>query len=121
MYRIYRELELSLPSKPRRRIKRDYPGELDAPVTLNQIWSMNFMSDRLADARAIRTLNVIDDYNREALGIEVGFSLPAACVIRTLEKIIQWRGKPAALRRGKALKSMLSQTDSVWAHVDTQG
>ena len=98
VYRIYRELELNLRIKPRRRIKRDYPGELDVPVAPSQVWSMDFMSDRLADARAIRTFNVIDDYNREALGIEVDFSLPAARVIRSLEQIIESRGKPAALR-----------------------
>jgi putative transposase len=98
VYRIYRELELNLRIKPRRRIKRDYPGELDVPTALNQVWSMDFMSDRLADGRSIRTFNVIDDYNREALGIEVDFSLPAARVIRALEQVIEWRGKPAALR-----------------------
>jgi len=48
------------------------------PVAPNQVWSMGFLSDRLADARAIRTFHVIDDYNREALGIEVDFSLPEA-------------------------------------------
>ena len=59
---------------------------------------MDFMSDRLADGRGFRTFNVIDDYNSEALGIEVDFSLPALRVIRSLEQIIEWRGKPAALR-----------------------
>ena len=42
--------------------------------------------------------NVIDDFNREGLGIEVDFSLPAERVIRSLEQIIEWRGKPAAIR-----------------------
>jgi len=59
---------------------------------------MDFMSDRLGDGRALRTFNVIDDYNREALGIAVDFSLPAPRVIRSLEQIIEWRGKPAAIR-----------------------
>jgi len=45
-----------------------------------------------------RVFNVMDDVNREALGIEVGFSLPAARVIRVLEQIIQWSGKPASIR-----------------------
>lgn len=59
---------------------------------------MDFMHDQLADSRSIRVLNVIDDFNRESLGIEVDFSLPAERVIRTLGQIIGWRGKPSAIR-----------------------
>jgi len=98
VYRIYRELELNLRIKPRQRIKRDYPGELDVPTAPNQVWSMDFMSDQLVNGKSIRTFNVIDDYNREGLGIEVGLSLPALRVIRALDQIIEWRGKPAAIR-----------------------
>jgi len=59
---------------------------------------MDFMSDQLADGRTFRTLNVIDDFNREGLAIEVDLSLPALRVIRTLERIIEWRGLPLNLR-----------------------
>src|SRR5690625_7639550 len=59
---------------------------------------MDFMSDQLVSGKTIRTFNVIDDYNREGLGIEVDLSLPALRVIRALDQIIEWRGKPAALR-----------------------
>ena len=51
------------------------------------------MHDQLKDGRSFRTFNIIDDYNRECLGIEVDLSLPALRVIRTLERIIEWRGK----------------------------
>ncbi len=85
MYRIYRELELNLRIKLRHRIKRDRPDELSEPVAINQVWSMDFMSDSLEDGRRFRTFNVLDDYNREGLGIEVDFSLPSDRVIRTLE------------------------------------
>ena len=56
------------------------------------------MADRLEDSRAFRLLNVVDDFNREGLGIEVDFSLPAARVIRSLNRIIEWRGKPDTIR-----------------------
>jgi len=59
---------------------------------------MGFMSDTLNDGRAIRIFNVIDDFNREGLGVDVDFSLPSARVIRSLEQIIEWRGKPLAIR-----------------------
>jgi len=98
VYRIYRELELNLRIKPKRRIKRDKPDALSVPVTVNQVWSMDFMSDSLADGRSLRTFNVIDDYNREGLAIDVDLSMPSARVIRSLEQVIEWRGKPAAIR-----------------------
>jgi putative transposase len=59
---------------------------------------MDFMHDQLADGRSIRLFNVIDDFNREGLEIEVGFSLPSERVIRSLERIIEWRGRPERIR-----------------------
>ncbi|PIL17601.1 hypothetical protein P775_23775 [Puniceibacterium antarcticum] len=59
---------------------------------------MDFMADRLGDGRQFRLLNVLDDFNREGLGIEVDFSLPAERVIRSLDRIIEWRGKPGTIR-----------------------
>ncbi|NMI24581.1 DDE-type integrase/transposase/recombinase, partial [Xanthomonas hortorum] len=64
----------------------------------NAGWSIDFMSDALWDGRRFRTFNVIDDFSREALAIEVDLNLPAARVIRTLERIAAWRGYPAKLR-----------------------
>jgi putative transposase len=59
---------------------------------------MDFMADRLGDGRQLRLLNVLDDVNREGLGIEVDFSLSAERVIRSLDRIIEWRGKPGTIR-----------------------
>ena len=98
VYRIYRELELNLRIKPRARLKRERPEMLRVPPAPNQVWSMDFMSDALARGRKIRTFNVIDVYNREGLAIAVDLSLPSARVIRALEQVIEWRGKPAAFR-----------------------
>ena len=56
------------------------------------------MADRLGDGRAFGLLNVLDDFNREGLGIEVDFSLPAERVIRSLDRIIEWRGKLGTIR-----------------------
>ena len=68
------------------------------PATINPVWSIDFMSDSLSDGRTLRTFNVLDDYNREGLGIDVDLSLPSSRVIRALEQIIEWRGKPSAIR-----------------------
>lgn len=59
---------------------------------------MDFMSDSLDNGRKFRTFNVIDDYNREGLCVDVDFSLPSARVIRSLEQVFEWRGKPRAIR-----------------------
>jgi putative transposase len=82
VYRIYLELELNLRIKPRKRLVRQLPEPLTVRAGANQVWSMDFMHDQLADGRSIRVLNVIDDFNRKALGIEVDFSLPSERVIR---------------------------------------
>ncbi len=56
------------------------------------------LADQLWSGRKFRTLNVLDDFNREGLGIDVDFSLPAERVTRCLDQIIEWRGKPAMIR-----------------------
>ncbi|RMF48255.1 MAG: IS3 family transposase [Anaerolineae bacterium] len=98
VYRIYRELELNMRIKPRKRLKRERPEALAEPNRVNQIWSMDFMHHKLENGRKFRLFNVIDDFNREGLGIEVDFSLPSERVIRALEQIIEWRGKPEQIR-----------------------
>lgn len=98
VYRIYKELELNLRIKPKKRIKREAPEPLSVPTAPNEVWSMDFMHDNLSDGRSFRLFNVIDDYNREGLEIEADFSLPSQRVIRSLERIIEWRGKPKIIR-----------------------
>ena len=98
VYRIYRELELNLRIKPKKRLIREKPDPLSVPEQINVSWSMDFMHDQLGDRRSYRLLNVIDDYNREVLDVEVDFSLPSERVIRTLNQIIEWRGKPQRIR-----------------------
>ena len=98
VYRIYCQLELNLRIRPKKRIVREKPEPLSQPEQINQVWSMDFMQDQLSNGRSIRLLNVVDDYNRESLGIEIDFFLPSQRVIRSLEQIIQWRGKPKVLR-----------------------
>ncbi len=98
VYRIYRALELKLRIKPKKRLCTEKPEALSGPEAINAVWSLDFMHDQLVDRRPFRSLHVIDDFNREALGIEVDFSLPAERPIRKLEQIVSWRGKPHIIR-----------------------
>lgn len=56
------------------------------------------MSDSLVSGRKFRTLNIIDDCNRQALAIEIDTSLAASRMIRTLDQLIEWHGKPQTIR-----------------------
>jgi putative transposase len=78
------------------------------------------MSDSLSNGRAIRILNILDDYNREALGIEVDTSLPAERVVRVLEDLLLWRATPTQIRMDNG-PELISQRLESWAkekHID---
>lgn len=96
--RVYRNMGLQLRRKYRKRINRPYREGLSQPIMPNVTWSIDFMSDALEDGRRLRTFNVIDDYNRQCLGIKTGISMPSNRVTRILEEIIETYGKPKALR-----------------------
>ncbi|SET31947.1 Integrase core domain-containing protein [Thorsellia anophelis DSM 18579] len=98
VYRIYCELKLDLRIKPRKRLKRDTPKELKSPEQPNIVWSMDFMSNALSRRKAIRAFNVIDDFNREGLCLDIDLSFSSSRVIDSLQRIIEWRGKPQTLR-----------------------
>ncbi len=114
VYRIYRELELNLRIKPRKRLKRERPEPLAVPERPNDTWSVDFMADQLSNGRSFRTFNVLDDFNREGLGIEVDISLPSERVTRTLDQIIEWRGKPRKIRCDNGPEN-ISGTLRCWA------
>ena len=96
VYRLYREEGLAV----KRRGGRRAIGTR-APIVvsqmMNQRWSLDFVSDQLANGRRFRLLNVLDDFNSECLASVPDFSLPGLRVIRELEAIIAIRGKPAMI------------------------
>ena len=98
VYRIYTTMRLNLRNKRKKRLPARVKVPLLCPVGPNITWSLDFMHDALSNGRSIRTLNIIDDFNREALSIAVDTSLPAQRVIRELEKLVEWRGKPEKIR-----------------------
>jgi len=98
VYRIYCDLSLNLKIKPKKRLAPRTKMTLAEPNTINQCWSLDFMSDALTNGRRIRTVNVIDDCNREALGILISFSLTSKRVTRWLDQIALSRGYPGRIR-----------------------
>ena len=114
VYRIYRELELNLRIKPKKRLIREKPERLAVPTAINQTWSIDFMHDSLSDQRSYRLFNVIDDYNRQGITMEADLSLPTARVIRCLEQAIEWRGQPQVIRCDNG-PELISGAFTTWA------
>lgn len=98
LYRIYTTMRLNIRRRTRKRLPARVKQQLFQPSAMNQVWSIDFMSDSLWNGRKIRLLNVIDDFNREVLTIETDTSLPAERVIRVLSRIGEDRGLPNMIR-----------------------
>lgn len=98
VHRVYCALRLNRARRTKRRIPRRPKVPLLAPPTLNQTWALDFMRDTLYDGRVFRTLNVLDQGNRECLAIEIGFSLPSRRVIALLDELVALHGAPTTLR-----------------------
>ncbi|MFP5212287.1 MAG: IS3 family transposase, partial [Acidobacteriota bacterium] len=94
--RLYREEGLQLPRR-RKRARSERKSPLGAPEGPNQRWSMDFKSDSLSDGRRFRTLNIVDDFTRECVAIEVDTSLSGARVVRVLDSIGKERGFPQVI------------------------
>jgi putative transposase len=112
VYRLYREEGLMLRRKRRRKWVRFGAGPKNLPTRPNERWSLDFVSDAAANGQTIRVLAVVDDYTRECLALEVDTSLPGIRVARTLNQIVQQRGRPNGIvldngpeLRGRALQS----------------
>ncbi len=112
--RLYRERHLAPRRRPRRRLQAEAGKLLWQPIRPNLCWWLDFMSDSLADGRGYRTLNILDDYARDALAIEIDLSLTSRRVMRVLDRLCDEYGRSDAIRsdNGPELRSALLQS---WA------
>ena len=114
--RLYREEGLKLRKKKRR---KRITSELRVPLTRaegpNEEWSLDFVSDSTVYKQRFRCLCIIDNYNREALGIEVSHSISGKYVARVLDKISFTAGLPKSLRVDNG-PEFISQALDEWAY-----
>ena len=98
VHRVYTMMKL----KHRRRHKKRLPARIKEPLTLpiypNAVWSMDFMADSLVNGRRFRVLNIMDDFNREILSLTIDTSIRSKRVVRVLDRLLEWRGKPKVIR-----------------------
>lgn len=114
VHRVYCQMGLNMRRKGKQRLPTRNPQPLTVPEALNQSWSIDFMSDTLWDGRRFRTFNVVDDFNREALAIEVDLNLPSQRIIRVLDRIAAWRGLPRQIRMDNG-PELISIAMAEWA------
>jgi putative transposase len=98
LYRVYTDLKLNIRRRYRKRLPARIKQSLHQPNAINEVWSVDYMSDALWDGRKFRLLNIVDDYNREVLHIETDTSLPTIRLIRALEYLKEFRGLPRLMR-----------------------
>lgn len=108
--RIYRKMGLSKRRRRKRRLPNPEKLPLTQPAMMNDTWSMDFVEDRLENGRKIRTLNILDDFNREALVMQVAFSFPAQRVVDVMKQCMEWRGKPRRIRSDNGTEFIAGKT-----------
>ncbi|GEJ58427.1 hypothetical protein AMYX_31680 [Anaeromyxobacter diazotrophicus] len=98
VFRLYRAEGLAVRRKKRKRIAASVRVLPPPTVRPRQQWTMDFTQDSLANGHQFRTLNLVDTFTRECLAIEVDHSLPAARVVRVLERLVEVHGQPEVIR-----------------------
>ena len=98
IYRVYRAMKLNLRRAARRRLPKRERAPLYVLRQPDSVWSADFMADALACGRRFRLFNIVDDFNREVVHIEVDTSITSERLVRVFERLRQERGLPQVLR-----------------------
>ena len=114
IYRVYKLMKLHLRRRAKQRLPKRIRVPLYVPALPDTVWSADFVSDALADGRRFRTFNVVDDFNREAVHIEVDTSITSPRLVRVFEALQRERGLPQVLRTDNG-PEFLGEIFTSWA------
>ena len=114
IYRVYCLMKLNLKRKAKQRLPKRVRAELYVPQSPNTVWSADFMSDQLCTGKRFRTFNVVDDFNREVLHIEIDTSITSERLVRVFERLKEQRGLPEVLRTDNG-PEFLGEAFTAWA------
>jgi putative transposase len=114
IYRVYKQMNLHLRRPAKRRLPKRLRVPLYVPRRPDTVWSADFMSDALACGRRFRTFNVVDDFNREVLHIEIDTSITSSRLVRVFQRLREQHGLPVVLRTDNG-PEFLGETFTSWA------
>lgn len=114
IYRVYKQMKLHLRRPAKKRLPKRLRVPLYVPQLPDTVWSADFMSDTLICGRRFRTFNVVDDFNREALHIEIDTSITSTRLVRVFERLQAQHGLPQVLRTDNG-PEFLGETFTSWA------
>jgi len=115
--RLYAEAGLQVRRRKRKKIPVADRHPLERPLTANQVWSMDFVFDRTAEGRSIKSLTVVDDATHEAVAIVPERAMGGHQVVCVLEQVAKQRGLPQAIRTDNG-KEFCSRAMLTWAHAN---
>lgn len=98
IYRLYSDAGLAVRRRKKRHGVAIERQALELPVSPNQVWSMDFVSDALANGRRIKVLTIVDDFSKEAIDLVADFGISGHYVTRVLDQAARFRGYPQAIR-----------------------
>lgn len=115
VHRVYTNMNLNIRRKHKRRLPSRLAVAAESPQNPNEIWSMDFMHDVLYNGRKIKVLNVVEEFNRQALAMEVDTSICSSRVIEILDRLVEKHGKPKVIKSDNG-PEFISHIMLDWCH-----